>query len=75
MNIEKKYIEETVNNLSERLEHIKTVISNFENEVKNLDENKDSFGIGLRKGYIGAYETEKDFLVRQINFLNNSLKK
>lgn len=73
MNIEKQYIAETISSMTERIKHIKTVISNFENEINNLDEHE-SFGIGIRKGYIGAHALEVEFLEGQIKFLKGALE-
>lgn len=74
VNIERKYIVETIDDMSKRLEHIKNVISNFENEINHLNE-QDDFGIGIRKGYIGAHKLEVEFLERQITFLKGALEK
>ncbi|MFA2606296.1 hypothetical protein ABR763_26465 [Bacillus cereus] len=73
MNIERKYIAETISSMTERIEHTKTVIRNFENEINNLDEH-DHFGIGIRRGYIGGHELEVEFLERQIAFLKGALE-
>lgn len=72
MNMDRKYIEKVLEDMKERLEYVKDIKSSFEKEGKEYEIG--SYGAGLHKGHVMAYENEIEFLKRKIKFLSGALE-
>lgn len=74
LNIERKYIAETINSMNERIEHLKVLMEIRKQAFDKCDERLLDVTESYNKGHFEAYEEELEFLKRQIQFLKGALE-